>query len=60
MPKQTKPSLLLLNLRLKTNIDREAAIEATEQFCLDMQSELAAYKRFKSYDQNQSDFHDFC
>ncbi|SBS64489.1 putative quinol monooxygenase [Vibrio atlanticus] len=42
-------------LKIKTNVERAAAIEAIEQFCLDMQSEPGCLQAIATYDQSQSD-----
>ncbi|MEZ8190580.1 MULTISPECIES: putative quinol monooxygenase [Vibrio] len=55
MPQTNETIFVTAEIKIKTNIDREAAIEAIEQFCRDMQSEPGCLQAIASYDQNQSD-----
>ncbi|MEZ8858127.1 putative quinol monooxygenase [Vibrio atlanticus] len=55
MPQRNETIFVTAEIKIKTNIDREAAIEAIEQFCRDMQSEPGCLQAIASYDQNQSD-----
>ena len=51
----TNPIFVTAELRIKSNITREVAIEAIEQFCLDMQSEPGCLQALATYDEKQSD-----
>lgn len=55
MPQTNETIFVTAEIKIKTNIDREAAIEAIEQFCRDMQSEPGCLQAIASYDQNQRD-----
>ncbi|WP_192891735.1 putative quinol monooxygenase [Vibrio bathopelagicus] len=55
MPQTNETIFVTAELKIKTNIDREVAIEAIEQFCRDMQSEPSCLQAIATYDQNQSD-----
>jgi quinol monooxygenase YgiN len=55
MPQTNEIIFVTAELKIKTNIERAAAIEAIEQFCLDMQSEPGCLQAIATYDQNQSD-----
>ncbi|MEZ8044698.1 putative quinol monooxygenase [Vibrio sp. 10N.237.312.C02] len=55
MPQTNETIFVTAEIKIKTNTDREAAIEAIEQFCRDMQSEPGCLQAIASYDQNQSD-----
>ena len=60
MPQTNEIIFVTAELKIKTNIEREAvAIEAIEQFCLDMQSEPGCLQAIATYDQNQSDSRHF-
>ena len=51
----TNPIFVTAELRIKPNIERSVAIEAIEQFCLDMQSEPGCLQAIATYDEKQSD-----
>ena len=51
----TNPIFVTAELRIKPNIERAVAIEAIEQFCLDMQSEPGCLQAIATYDEKQSD-----
>ncbi|WP_412179245.1 putative quinol monooxygenase [Vibrio fortis] len=53
--KMTNPIFVTAELRIKPNIERAVAIEAIEQFCLDMQSEPGCLQAIATYDEKQSD-----
>ncbi|PMH75629.1 putative quinol monooxygenase [Vibrio cyclitrophicus] len=55
MPQTNETIFVTAELKIKTNIEREAAVEAIEQFCLDMQSESGCLQAIATYDQSQSD-----
>ncbi|MEZ8640337.1 putative quinol monooxygenase [Vibrio splendidus] len=55
MPQMNETIFVTAELKIKTNIERAAAIEAIEQFCLDMQSEPGCLQAIATYDQSQSD-----
>ncbi len=55
MPQMNEIIFVTAELKIKTNIERAAAIEAIEQFCLDMQSEPGCLQAIATYDQSQSD-----
>ncbi len=51
----TNSIFVTAELRIKPNIERAVAIEAIEQFCLDMQSEPGCLQAIATYDEKQSD-----
>ena len=51
----TNPIFVTAELRIKPNIERAVAIEAIEQFCLDMQGEVGCLQAIATYDEKQSD-----
>ncbi|MEF1228248.1 antibiotic biosynthesis monooxygenase [Vibrio fortis] len=51
----TNPIFVTAELRIKPNIERAVAIEAIEQFCLDIQSEPGCLQAIATYDEKQSD-----
>ncbi|WP_261883373.1 putative quinol monooxygenase [Vibrio pelagius] len=53
--KMTNSIFVTAELRIKPNIERAVAIEAIEQFCLDMQSEPGCLQAIATYDEKQSD-----
>ncbi|MEZ9856212.1 putative quinol monooxygenase, partial [Vibrio breoganii] len=55
MPQTNETIFVTAELKIKTNIERAAALEAIEQFCLDMQSEPGCLQAIATYDQSQSD-----
>ena len=55
MPQTNETIFVTAELRIKTNIEREAAVEAIEQFCLDMQSEPGCLQAIATYDPSQHD-----
>ncbi len=54
MPQTNETIFVTAELKIKTNIEREAAVEAIEQFCRDMQSEPGCLQAIATYDQSQS------
>ena len=55
MPQTNETIFVTAELKIKTNIEREAAVEAIEQFCLDMQSEPGCLQAIATYDSSQHD-----